>query len=343
MRVSTLCYATDSGLGILAKDFHRNGIVTDPVVVRHGHHPTHDEWYPGAPQITNLRDPAQLRRAEEVVRGTDVFLAFETYFHNPIVDFCRRHGIKVVLMPMHECHHNATPEPDQYWAPSLLDFCAVTGADEDFSRSVLSFCAYKRCVFTPVPVSVPWRLRERAEVFVHNAGHGGLKGRNGTREVAAALEYVTSPARFVIRSQSPAMWMNDPRVRYEGFTPYEDLWTTGDVFLFPEKWNGLSLPIQEAYASGMLVMAGARFPNTTYLPTEPLIPVDTYHRERVGGAYPVFDCAEFDPRTIAAHIDAWYGKDITGYSLRGKQYSEENSWTVLGPRYRALLEQLAGG
>ena len=40
------------------------------------------------------------------------------------------------------------------------------------------------------------------------------------------------------------------------------------MFVFPEKFNGLSLPLQEARAAGMLVLATDRFPMNTWLPRE---------------------------------------------------------------------------
>jgi len=123
---------------------------------------------------------------------------------------------------------------------------------------------------------------------------------------------------------------NDSRIDLRIGT-FDDIWYEGDVFVFPEKFNGLSLPIQEAYASGMLVMASKRFPNTEYLPNEPLIPVSGYHKERIAVE---FECAELSPEIIAEHLDFWYDKDITTYSLMGKQYNEENSYDKRSKEWR---------
>ena len=59
------------------------------------------------------------------------------------------------------------------------------------------------------------------------------------------------------------------------------LFDVGDVFLFPDKFNGLSLPLQEAYASGMAVMSTGRYPASQWLPNDPMIPVDGYETRKV--------------------------------------------------------------
>ena len=106
--------------------------------------------------------------------------------------------------------------------------------------------------------------------------------------------------------------------------------------MFPEKFNGLSLPLQEAFASGMLVMAGARFPMTRWLPNEPLIPVEKYSIQRIAVE---FDCAEYSPIQIANTIDRWYNKNITEFSLLGKEFNYKNSWNNLKDTYMALMSR----
>jgi hypothetical protein len=172
---------------------------------------------------------------------------------------------------------------------------------------------------------IQWKLRTNASVFVMNAGNGGLGGRNGTKELLEAMQYVKSPIELIIRSQVPIKETNDPRIKYE-IGDCKDLWGVGDVFIFPEKFNGLSLPIQEAFASGMMIMCGDRFPMNNWLPTEPLIPVKKYKKERIAVE---FESAVFDPQDIAKTIDSWYNTDITRFSLLGKEFGEKNNWPNL--------------
>jgi hypothetical protein len=320
-RVGSIVLATDQGLGVLARSFYTAGVVTDILVVRHSSRPTNESWYPGA-KIISASDRQAMR---EFVRQLDVFLAFELPWDWSLFPFCREQGVRSALMPMVECMPKVLPsQPDLFLCPSLLDLQYYP----------------ERSVFIPVPVSVPWRLRERAEVFVHNAGHGGLKGRNGTAELIEAWKLVKSPARLILRSQDPLPWkFSDHRIDLRvGTVSHEELWTEGDAFVFCDRFDGLSLPLQEARASGMLVISGDRFPSNTWLPREPLVPVARYTRSCVSPRCLEFDEAHFDPETIAATIDAWYGRDFSEYSQSGRAWAEENSWDRLKGRYiEALL------
>jgi hypothetical protein len=310
--IGAIVVATEQGLGYLAKAFYDNGIIDKVMIHHHTSRKNHWEWYQGS-----------------VETNEDLFLSklthlifFETPYDWKIIIRAREKGIKTILIPMYECTPYPFPyEPDKIWCPSGLDYKFYHGKDQSNLKLV------------QIPVDVKWQKRTKARVFVHNAGNGGLGGRNGTKELLEALKWVKSPIRLIIRSQVSIKQIDDPRVEYRIGT-FDDIWFEGDVFIFPEKFNGLSLPIQEAFASGMLVMATNRFPNTDYLPHKPLIPIKGYHKESINVS---FDCADIDPKDIAKCIDSWYDKDITEFSLLGLKYNQLNSWKNLKEKYKTLL------
>lgn len=306
-KVGSVVLATDQGLGVLAKQFFNNGIVHFVTIRNHSSRFNHLDWYP-----ENLTE-------HELVAMSDVLLFFETPFNWKLIPEALSHGKSTVLIPMYECTPQPLPYvPDKIIVPSLLDLEYFPDAQ-----------------FIPIPVIAQWKERKRARVFVHNAGNGGLGGRNGTHELLEAMRYVKSPIKLIIRSQIPIKKLDDDRIVYEiGQKPYEELFTEGDVFIFPEKFNGLSLPLQEAFASGMLVMCGNRFPMNTWLPNEPLIPVNRYVVERIAVE---FQSAVFDPVAIAETIDFWYDKDITKYSRMGREYNKQNQWKKLKEVYKTAL------
>lgn len=337
MRVGSLIFATEQGLGYLARDFYTNGIVTDPLVVHHGSRPTQD-WYPGVTILKSrqLNGPLVHRLICEV----DLMLFFETPFEWGLLNYCRKVGTPSVLIPMHECTPDPLPShPDLLLCPSHLDYDCYRESGVEL-------------VYLPIPVTAEWRLRRRAKVFVHNAGNGGLLGRNGTRELLEAIPLVRSPAKFLIRSQVPirrdtAEWepgmkaLADHRVSLQiGSVPFEQLYD-GDVFVFPEKFNGLSLPLQEAFVSGMAVMCSRRYPMTEWLPNDPMIPVQKYKTSRISPRHREFQEAVISPEDVAATIDCWYDQDITELSLMGQRYGQQNSWECLGPRYKMFFQSLA--
>jgi len=329
MKVGTLAYTTNQGLGILVKDFYDNGMVTDVLIVKHGRRESHNEWYPNATVLNSLRGSSR-EVAQAFVDEMDVMLFFETPFIWELIPFCREQGIKTFLMPMYECMPKELPyQPDRFICPSILDL--------DYFP--------ERSTFIPVPVDVEWRQRTEAKVFVHNAGNLGLRGRNGTRELIEALDHIESDAKVIIRSQVSILGDHSSEItdktswRIGETIPAEDLYKEGDVFIFPEKFNGLSLPLQEARAAGMLVMGVDRYPMNTWLPNDPLIPVHQYDRASLSGRMVEFDEAVIRPQNIAKKIDEWYGRDITDYSSAGKSWAEEMSWETLKPTYLKELSQ----
>lgn len=300
--------ATDQGLGYMAKDFYDHGVIDKVFIHPHSSRKNHREWYRKEDILPSLG----------ALMECDSIVFFENPFYWNLIPMAREHGVKTVLIPMYEC----TPYP-LFYEPDVV-----------LSPSALDKQYYPNSIQVTIPVDVPWLKRTRARTFVHNAGNGGLGGRNGTKEVLEAMRYVKSPIKLIVRSQVALEAPPDPRIEVSvGTVPKSELWASGDVFLFPEKFNGLSLPIQEAFASGMGVMCGERFPMTEWLPKDLMIPVDHYTKERIAT---VFDCAHFDPKTIAETIDRWYDKDITKFSTAGKKWGAKNSWQNLGPHLTKL-------
>lgn len=332
-RIGALIHASHMGLGILGRALYDQGIINHVLIQPIKRHEVHRDWYAGAPM-------AAANEFETFVDDIDALLIVETVSDWDVVEMAKQSGIPVTMMPMYEWSPMPAPvEPDRYLCPSLLDL--------DYYR------AKGPARFLPVPVEVPWRQRQRARVFVHNAGNAESAERNGTAEFLQAITKVKSDARFLIRMQNSnknrkrqarlqsslgtvlEQAIADPRVEICNSTiPFEHLWKEGDVFVFPEKYNGLSLPLQEAYASGMLVMGGNRFPANSWLPKEPLIPVQGYETRTMKVD---LESAVYTPETIAGHVDHWFDQDITTFSKSGKIWAENHSWSRLREAYRRFI------
>lgn len=108
--------------------------------------------------------------------------------------------------------------------------------------------------------------------------------------------------------------------------------------MFVERFAGLSLPLQEAFSAGLLVIAGDRYPINQWLPSAPLVAPTGYEDLNFVGV--PFKSALYDPKAIASKIDEFYDTDISGYSLAGKKWAEENSWEVLRPQYIEMFKSL---
>lgn len=368
VRVGTISYATSRGLGHLARDFHRHGVITDVFVMEHPSVPSNrEEWYPNALHTT-LRG-MDTRAMLDFCQGMDAVLFFETPFHWDLFRLLRG-KVRTFLATMYECTPRFHQRPDVYLCPSRLDLdyfwdTSLTNVSEvdrglksgeqaEFPQTwrVYRGLDNSRAVWVQLPVEYPWQLRTHALHYVHNGGYLGVKTRQGgvmregTTTLIEAMCYVRSPVRLTIRVQenvSPRhqkMCAADPRVEYLPETvPYGDLYQLGDVAVGSQRWNGCSLPLQEAFAAGMLVMNTDRYPAHTWLPNPPLIPVRNWLKDSsIGGSYLSFDEADVHPEDVAAKIDEFYGKDIQDYSRRGMDWAAKNSWKVLGSKWLEVLK-----
>lgn len=341
IRIGAVGYATEQGLGYLMKSFYDAGVVDDVMIFRHNKRPTHKEWYPRG-TIELVDRPFNGSVVDKFVRSVQVMLFFETPFDWHFIPYCQHRGVKTVLMPMYEwLPVNIPSRPDMMLCPSVLDLDYFKGKFHS--------------VFVPVPVDPSrWKLRKKALRFLHNAGNIGHREHKGTRQLVAAIPLVKNPDfRITIRGQDvralqsilgnyPAV-TTDPRVTIQyGAQPHEKLFDDHDVYIAPEKFNGLSLPLQEARAAGLLVMTTNRYPANTWLPPEGLIRVAWFERAKIAGPYYEFDEAIVQPEDIAATIDEWYGRDIEQISLSGGQWAKEHSWEALKGRYLEVLRGLCG-
>src|SRR5678816_589277 len=135
--IGTICYEVRSGLGLLALDFYREGIVNRVLTMGHPFY-TRQNWYPNRLDGYDAYDNCKF------LEGLDVLLIFENAFrHWPLVQAAKERGVKIAVMPMYEYTPNPLPvRPDIYLCPSLLDFDYYKHADP--TRPPV--------VFTPVPI-----------------------------------------------------------------------------------------------------------------------------------------------------------------------------------------------
>lgn len=313
MITGTIGFCTDQGLGIQTKAFFEHGLIQKILIQRHGSYENHYDWYTPEQKVNSV---------EELLDSCDRLIFFETLWDKwHIIPLARARGIKTIFVMHYEC--SKLPPPywcDVYVAPSAIDYQLWQPYVKEIHR-------------INIPVEMPFKKRTKAEVFVHNSGHGGLLGRNSTQELLDAMQYVKSPIKLIVRTQNGNYKSNDPRVEIiRGSVPYEQLFSAGDVFILPDKFGGSFLPMQEAAASGMVVLASDRLSNR-WLKPECLIPTAGFRKATIAVE---FDSAIISPGAIAERIDFWYGKDITRYSLANKAWAEQNSWEKLKPRYEAL-------
>lgn len=342
MQIGMVAYACCQGLGYLAKSFYDAGIIDEVIMVHHGspQRPTYPEWY-NYRAIDVQRGFAGNPRVHALLSKIDVILFFETPFDWNLPKVCKEHNVKTIMVPMYEWFpKDQMGTFDGYLCPSLLD--------------VDYFKGRPHTLFEPPVDPSTWRLRTTAREFLHNAGNIGHRNHKGTLELLQAVKYLKSNLSLTVRCQDTRSFQrllsgepgveNDPHLTLElGEIPYKTLFTDHDVYVAPEKFNGLSLPLQEAHAAGMLVMASNRYPNYCWLPTNPLIPVKETKQAEIGGSYLAFEESIIDPQAIAKVMDDWYGRDIRGLSSQGKIWAEGNRWEIKRGECLSKIESLCRG
>lgn len=363
MRVGCPCYATDQGIAHLALDFFRAGVVTDPLVFRYPRaaRTDHPEWYPpGTPVVGSRAGSTSLQQVRNWMRRIDVMLCFESPLDWQLVAYARNRGVKTAVVTMYEWWpESPSARFDLYLCPSLLDLDVFTNGAPNRTPGFFNIgpnnCGdWATFLPVPAPAGAVWTRRTTARRFLHNAGHVGSRNHKGTDTLLRAMEFVESPLELTVRCQDPGLLLKlmdeagqcakiDPRIFYEPSVPRDRLFTPDhDVYVAPERYNGLSLPLQEAFAHGMPVVTTDRYPHNSWMPKAPLVAPAGYSRVRVAAGYLEIDEARVEPRALAAKLDELYGADVSAYSDAGRAWAEANSWAALGPKYRAALEGLLG-
>jgi glycosyltransferase involved in cell wall biosynthesis len=315
----------NTGLGVESADVAR-WLHPDRVLVVTGGGPRErrDEFperFASCPTRILIDRAPTTAQLDELLVGLDTLLFIETPYDWSIVERAKQLGVKTVLRINYECLPEVLPiEPDVMIAP--IDW------RQPSSVRVLPF---------PVDrTRFPFRRRHQARTFVHVAGHQGLFGRNGTAELLQAIPLVESDVRFIIYSQNPIEAIDDPRLRLSiaDCPDNRAFFAEGDVLVFPRRYGGQALAMNEALSSGMPVMMTDMPPQSSFLPKELLIQPQRFEKARVMRDV---DVAVIEPAAIARRIDEWANRDISRFSDWADAYAESISWPTLLPEYVRLL------
>lgn len=276
-----------------------------------------------------------------LLKDIEVLMAIETPYHWPIFKMARDRGIKVVFMPMVEWLDRKRTElqyVDLFVCPSSATFRTMEALYPGKCVEVPCEVPIDRSKFT----NYQDRNVEKARIFLHNGGHGGIGGRNSTRELMQAIPLVRSPAKFIIRSQYPLTGKtDDPRVTYveANIENYWDLYGQGDCWIMPWKYGVAALGLQESMAAGMLPVITNMEPFNEFMPQGLLIePEKVVLKVHHAGQKELY--ARQSPTLIAKKIDELYDMDIRLLSHWAKKTAKAWSWDVWKPKYIALFDAL---
>jgi len=331
-KLGLIARADDSGLGRLSQDFFNHLPIHKVMIVYNNIYDIYPERYPDDSLICRRGKP-DLEEIDVFLRDIDIVLTFETPYNWNLFSEAHKRGIKTVLIPNYEWTPQTLPVvPDLMICPSQLDY-------DEMKYNTMGV---NEVIHLPIPVDrekFPFKLRKKAEVFVFNNGHGGHLERNSWHELFQAISLVKKEAKFLIRSQVYFPYViNDSRIKIEyGDLPQDKLFSEGDVYIWPHKFDGLSLPIQEALSSGMPVISTNIYPHNTYLPKDWLFEPESISKVFVRRE---IDYAIISPKILAEKIEEWIGRDIEKDSKKANEIAEQWSWEKLTPKYLKVLQDL---
>jgi len=270
-------------------------------------------------KVKNVTD----RDIKDLCKDIDLLFCVETPYNKNTYSIAKTLGVKTILQYNYEWLDYSFGYPDLFLSPTIWNYNNVPDKKK----------------YIPFPVNrdnLPFKLRRKANVFLHNAGD--LKAgydRNGTEILLKAIPLVKSDVKFVINSQKK-LKINDSRVKVNVNTVknYYELFNEGDVFLFPRRYGGLCLPLLEALSCGMPIIMPDISPQNRFLPKKLLVETSKKSRLYINQEIDIFNIA---PEVLAEKIDEVSKMDLNRYSKSSDSVATCWSWKTLKSKYEELL------
>lgn len=332
MRIGTIGYRTKTGLGYQVKSYVKHLPVTKVMVVNlNGYNgiPLTD-WYPDAVTVNGYPREDHL---SDFLKDIDVVLLAETPLNYNLYQIARDRGIKTAVVANWEFWdyylNPQFPKPDLLIMPSVWRLEeAKQWANENGVRCVQIHHPVDREEF-------PFRERH-TKSFIHIAGNPAVHDRNGTWTTLQAMPDVTvitqndNLATHIKRKYRNARVLSsisEPQAMYE----------YSDILVFPRRYGGNCLPLNEALSSGMPAIMPDISPNNHLLPKEWLVPArqDGHFTPRTK-----VDLYSVDPNALREKIEWFKTCNIAEESRKADKIAETISWDTLRPKYMEALESI---
>ena len=348
MRLGLIARADNTGLGNQTLEFYKHMKPHKTMVIDIGHlngNQSYPERYPDAQVINGF---PKSHNIDAFLQDLDVVFVAESPYNYWLYQRARELGVKVAVQYNYEFFdwysHPQLPTPDMLIAPSrwhyeqIEQWCKERGIKHQYLH-----CPVNREL-------LPFVKKTKARKFLHIAGKPAVWDRNGTETVIDAMEHVHEDVEVYITVQSPKYledWIKrgkgNPKLHFYDTTSvenYTDLYKDMDVMLFPRRYGGNCLPLNEALSTGMPVIMPDLSPNNHLLPPEWLLPA-----QKIGEFKPrmIVDIHGVNPMVLAEKIDEMARKpekDVIMWSHVADAIAQQIDWKVMEPMYREALEAL---
>lgn len=257
--------------------------------------------------------------ALDALLSCDVILTFETWYDPTIPELAESKGVGTVIM--------VNPE---LWRPHETEHASAVWVPTDWRLSEIP-----RAEVVTMPVALDRLPYQPGEGFLHLGGHKARNDRNGMEIAIRAARYAGIP--LTVTSQDKVKLVTRGIGHGPTLDNYWEMYQGYGVLVFPRKYGGLSLAVQEALASGLAVIMSHTSPNQHW-PVS-LVPCLKAQKMMMPGG--MIEIYETDRRALAEEMqrmtDLEYRRE---FQERGRAWAEANSWEKLGPEWLARLEAL---
>lgn len=346
MRLGLVARADNTGLGNQTLEFYRHMNPDKVMVVDIGSlngMVSNYDWYPNAQIVRGFPNRGDI---DAFLDGLDVVFVAETPYNYYLYEKARQMGVKTVQQYNYEfldyLAYPNYPNPDMLLAPSKWNYDKVQViADQRGIKHMYLHCPVNR-------QKLQFRKIDSINKFLHIAGRPAAHDRNGTNTVIDAAPYMGSTS-VVITCQNQAhlndymqrsMHENIEYILSSDIKDYSELYDTADALVFPRRYGGNCLPMNEALSCGMPVMMTDISPNNQFLPRPWLT-----EAHKVGEFRPrtVIDIYETDPKVLGETMRQWANlsiDDTIAMNNEADKLAESVSWETLKPQYDQMLRDL---
>ena len=328
MRIGTIGYANNSGLGVMLKFFRKHLEINSQLVIR---------WEAKGTNLNDLRCSFVITSKENLSKealekfinfGLDVVLIIEYPFCWDYLKILKEKGIKIVYIPMLDSVR--TPILEKY-----KDFVDLWLCVNKWSYNIIKSKGWK-CYYLPYPIDTDYfKFIQRGEnkVLLHNAGYVDFK-RKGTDLVLRAFQKLDKEkVKLIINSQVPLEkygCLEGVDLRVGEKPEIMDLYKEGDIYLAPSHFEGNGLPIYEAMACGFPVITTDAPPMNEVVEDKKFL-IKVKNNSHFGEEKVVY---EPDLDDFVFKINFVMNIDLKEVSKRNREIIENKfSWNVLKSQY----------
>jgi len=331
MEIGVISWATNCGLSTIVDSWRKNLPIQHYLSVLSPGRGIREDWTKEADIVTAT--PITVNTLKAFYKKIDLLLVCE----NPLCPFAyklaKNMGIKTVLIPRWEW---------VYWGlwQDVDWFIADTKCCYDFLTRNLGF---DNVSYIPHPVDTElfrFANRENANLFLHNAGWGGIEERKNTRAVIEAFNGTDIP--LLIRTQKKLSFNVTKNILIQTGNDDNPLYCYryGEVAVQPSKFEGLGLTILEAMSCGIPVITTDAPPMNEYFSDKNfLVQAKTVRGRRMQN--PSAPKWEINIEDLRRKVRNLYGQNIREKSEQVRQIIEKTySWKAQGEKFLDILEKV---